>query len=214
MWFRNSGVYWERRYSKGRTSGVGSYGILARYKAEVINQFIKSEGINSVIEFGCGDGNQLLLSDYPDYLGVDVSTTAIEVCRQKFQHDPHKTFVKLADYRGEKADLALSLDVVFHLVEDAVFEHHMAQIFESARRFVVIYSSNTDIQADDSAVHVRNRRFTDWIDNNRQDWTLYRYLPNPYLQMDGYRGVTGSEFYIYRKCDSDAVDQHKHGAQT
>lgn len=202
--FRNSGAYWERRYSKGRTSGAGSYGALAQYKAEVINQLVKSEGINSVIEFGCGDGNQLLLSHYPQYLGVDVSTTAIELCRKKFRHDPDKDFVKLADYSGEKADLALSVDVVFHLVEDAVFEHHMSQVFKAANRFVVIYSSNTDRQAADSAVHVRNRRFTDWIDNNRQDWTLFRYLPNPYLQIDEYRGLTESEFYIYRKCDSDA----------
>ncbi|MEM6772492.1 MAG: hypothetical protein AAF597_18085, partial [Bacteroidota bacterium] len=75
--FTNSAAYWEARYRKGGNSGAGSYGELARYKAEVINAFIEEHGIESVIEFGCGDGHQLGLLKMTNYLGVDVSTTAV-----------------------------------------------------------------------------------------------------------------------------------------
>jgi hypothetical protein len=39
-------------------------------------------------------------------------------------------------------DLELSLDVIYHLVEDEVFDAYMRSLFAHAGRFVVIYSSN------------------------------------------------------------------------
>ena len=59
FWFSNSVEWWERRYSSGGTSGEGSYGRLAEFKAEIVNKFVKENGIDSVVEFGCGDGKQL-----------------------------------------------------------------------------------------------------------------------------------------------------------
>ena len=78
--FPGSGTYWETRYSGGGNSGAGSYGQLAEFKAEVINDFVISKGISSIIEFGCGDGNQLLLARYPRYTGLDVSKVALARC--------------------------------------------------------------------------------------------------------------------------------------
>ena len=46
---------------------------LAAFKAEVPNDFVRARGIDSVIEFGCGDGAQLALAEYPAYVGIDVS---------------------------------------------------------------------------------------------------------------------------------------------
>lgn len=37
------------------------------------NDFVRARGIDSVIEFGCGDGAQLALAEYPAYGGIDVS---------------------------------------------------------------------------------------------------------------------------------------------
>lgn len=48
--------YWEQTYQAGETSGRGSYGVLAEFKAEVVNGLIQRENIASIIEFGCGDG--------------------------------------------------------------------------------------------------------------------------------------------------------------
>lgn len=44
---------------QGGTSGAGSYGVLAEFKAEVINSLLLEHSILTAIEFGCGDGSQL-----------------------------------------------------------------------------------------------------------------------------------------------------------
>ncbi len=48
--------------------------------------------MQAVIELGCGDGNQLPLAAYPQYIGLDVSKTAIELCKIRFACDPGKSF--------------------------------------------------------------------------------------------------------------------------
>src|SRR5665213_2293432 len=83
--FPGSGTYWNRRYGVGGNSGAGSYGRLAEFKAKYLNGFVAREGVASVIEFGCGDGNQLSLADYSAYFGVDVSRRAIRHCRNRFR---------------------------------------------------------------------------------------------------------------------------------
>src|ERR1700719_5232063 len=83
----NSAGYWEGRYNQGGNSGEGSYGQLADFKARVLNDFIKEKDIQSAIEFGCGDGNQLAKIAYPKYIGLDVSATIIKKCIEKFKPD-------------------------------------------------------------------------------------------------------------------------------
>jgi hypothetical protein len=56
--FSSSGNYWEERYSQGGNSGSGSYAKFAEFKAEVLNDLVQQNAIRSVIELGCGDGNQ------------------------------------------------------------------------------------------------------------------------------------------------------------
>lgn len=61
--FKGSNNYWERRYQSGKNSGAGSYSKLADFKANIINSFVLEHNITHVIEFGCGDGNQLFWSN-------------------------------------------------------------------------------------------------------------------------------------------------------
>lgn len=180
--FGNSSRYWEQRYARGGTSGAGSYGRLSLFKAEFLNDFVERRGIQSVVEFGCGDGHQLSLARYPSYLGFDVAPTAIELCTKRFAADTSKRFV-LHDSRSEPApvqvaELALSLDVIYHLVEDEVFEAYMRHLFAAAKRYVIIYASNDE--APSSAPHVRHRRFTDWVKLNEPAWYVESQIPNRY----------------------------------
>ena len=104
-----------------------------------------SNGINSVIEFGSGDGAQLELAVYPDYTGVDVSDTILEATRRKFAGQESMRFLHASEVTlADQADLSLSLDAIYHLVEDAVFETYMNQLFDAAKRYVIVYSSNED----------------------------------------------------------------------
>ena len=91
--FRDSPSYWEQRYASGGNSGVGSYGVFAKFKGEFLQRFIEDNGIGSVIDFGCGDGNQIEFIKDTKYLGLDVSATAIEKCKRGYESDPLKTFL-------------------------------------------------------------------------------------------------------------------------
>ena len=90
--FTTSPAYWEQRYKVGYTSGDGSYGRLAEFKAEYLNAFVERHGVTSVLEFGCGDGAQLQLARYPQYTGLDVSPTVIRACIRRFTDDQSKSF--------------------------------------------------------------------------------------------------------------------------
>lgn len=153
--FSSSGEYWKKRYRLGGDSGTGSGGIAAGYKASVLNAFVRRNRVQTLIEFGCGDGRQLSLAEYPEYLGIDISTDAVLRCRAIFEGDPGKTFLTLDDYSGEKAEVALSLDVLFHLTEDRIYYEYLDRLFDAATRYVVIYSSNERRRV--TLPHVRHR---------------------------------------------------------
>jgi hypothetical protein len=193
--FRGSAAYWETRYRRGGNSGAGSQSRLARFKADAINGLVGELGIASVIEFGCGDGLQLRLADYPAYIGIDVSRTALELCAKR---NPRAHLIHADDYAGETADLALSLDVIYHLIEDEVFDAYMRRLFAAAERFVLIYSPDfADRRLD--APHVRTRRFSDWIAEHAPEWRLARHIPNAYPLVYGDPATSFSDFYLYQR---------------
>ena len=198
--FQGSSNYWKERYQQGGTSGPGSAGHLAEFKAEVLNEFVANNGIQSVIEFGCGDGVQLGLAKYPLYAGVDVAEGSVANCRQRFSGDPTKTFY-LANQVPENLgqfDLVLSLDVIFHLVENKVFDAYMHSLFAHAGRFVVIFSSDKDEPGD--APHVRHRAFTQWIKTHQPKWKQTGYVPNKF-PFDPTRpdDTSFADFYIFEQ---------------
>lgn len=197
----NSEDYWQERYVMGGNSGSGSYNRLAEFKAETVNKFVKQNNVNMVIEWGCGDGNQLLYADYPRYLGYDVSQKAVEMCKKRFEDDCSKEFMWCGGIEFEnniKGDLAISLDVIYHLIEDEVFDKYMKRLFESSHKYVCIYSSNFELQ---TARHVKNRKFTDWIEQNlKNSWKLIKIIKNkyPYSEEDA-DNTSSSDFYFYEK---------------
>lgn len=197
--FPGSKNYWINRYQSGGTSGSGSYDKFAIFKAEVLNNFVRNNHIETIIEYGCGDGSQLLYSKYPSYLGFDISTKAIQKCKNIFSNDYSKTFKLLTNYQYEFAELTLSIDVIYHLIEYETFLSHMILLFDSSTRFVIIYSSNTDRQAILQGNHIRHRDFSKWIKHNKPEWELIEIIPNryPYTGLD----IEGSfaSFYIYKK---------------
>jgi SAM-dependent methyltransferase len=185
--FPGSASYWEKRYRKNGNSGVGSYGRNAAYKAGVLNEFVRNNNIKSVLELGCGDGNQAMQFDFPGYTGLDISPTAIKKCLDRYKGDPAKQFfISGENTNGLKAELALSLDVIYHLVEKEVYENYMKQLFAAATRYVIIYAWNVESEAN---YHVRHRKFSGWVKNNVSDFTLLNKIENSNF----------SDFYIYQR---------------
>jgi len=155
--------------------------------------------VASVIEYGCGDGNQLKSAKYPSYLGFDISPHALSLCKYLFANDRSKKFKLMEVYRGERGDLTLSLDVIYHLIEDEVFESYMRRLFDSSDRFVIIYSSNGEEQNEPTVPHVKHRKFTNWIDENAHAWRLIQYIPNKYPYSADANAGSSADFYMYEK---------------
>lgn len=190
--FPGSASYWEKRYSKRGNSGSGSYGEKANYKATIINQFVEKNKIQKVIELGCGDGNQLKQFSVPEYIGLDVSPTAIKLCKDIFKKDISKQFLlydeKEIDTRleGLNAELSLSLDVIYHLVEDEVYEKYMHRLFSVSSHYVIIYAWDVE---EGKKYHVRHRNFSKWITENITGYELKeRITQSPFC-----------DFFIYEK---------------
>lgn len=201
--FPGSLNYWERRYKSGGDSGSGSHGRLAAFKADVINSFIKENNIECVIEYGCGDGSQLSLANYPQYIGLDVSHKAIELCKKRFSLDNSKKFLVLDPKFYQKnldvplSNLSLSLDVIYHLIEYEVFHQYMSYLFNSSEKYVIIYSSNHD---ETQHYHEKARKFTKWIDKHAPDWRLVQKINNPYpYDPSNSDNTSKSDFYIFKK---------------
>lgn len=198
-----SAKYWEIRYKTGGNSGAGSYSNLALFKAEILNSFVNANKIESIIEFGCGDGNQLSFSKYKNYIGLDVSKSAIKLCKQRFRDDKSKRFYHYNPqkidqiFHENKYDLALSLDVIYHLTEDKIYEKYMDHLFSSVSKYVIIYSSNF---CDQIIPHVKHRKFTEWIDLNQYKWDLLETIKNKYpYSSDSPENTSYADFYIFKR---------------
>lgn len=201
--FSNSAQYWNDRYNTGGTSGAGSYGRLAVFKAKFINDFVAKNSVSKVIEFGCGDGAQLALASYPQYVGFDVSPVAVSICKNKFGNTASYYEFYETTYqhpREGEFDLALSLDVIYHLIEDEVFDKYMSRLFRASSKYIIIYSYNFDKTY--RSQHERGREFLRWCERNANDWSLSEVKKNdfPYDQDDP-DNTSQSDFFVFKKHD-------------
>lgn len=137
-------------------------------------------------------------------MGVDVSPTAVNMCRQKYKDDESKDFYELALYQQNqkdvKYDMSLSLDVIFHLIEDDVFETYMNNLFDSSSKYVCIYSNNYEDEY--YGEHQKNRKFTEWIVNRRKNWELVKFVKQKYPydpKVKDEIDTSISDFYFFQK---------------
>lgn len=200
--FESSSQYWTERYERGGDSGEGSYGPLARYKASFINGFCQEHQIGSAIEFGCGDGNQASMFEINAYVGVDISEKCISWAREHFDR-PGWQFLTLDEYHQTTvapSDLALSLDVVYHLVEDETYLAYLEDLFRSSSRYVLIYASNFD-HFDPKVPHVRHRKVVEDVEQLHPNWRLIATEDNPYSKKHDSESEYGSfaNFHVFEK---------------
>lgn len=192
--------YWERRYAQGGDSGAGSSGVLAAYKASILNAFVQTHNIRSVVELGCGDGQQLRLAEYPAYTGLDIAASAVECCRALFAGDRSKKIVHYNPLQFDpadfQADMAISLEVIFHLTEENLYRLYLQHLFALSRRWVLVFSSD---EADDTGgvfPHFRPRQFSVDVPKG---WVLRERIPNPH------RDRSVSDFFVFERVPPNPV---------
>jgi len=164
--------YWETRYKNGGNSGLGSYDPVAiEFKASYVNSLIKEYNVNTLIEFGCGDGNQLnLINGYDKYYGYDISETIVAKCADIYSSDTTKIFdSNISNLLSNTYDLSISLDVIYHLVEDSVFVEYMNNLFNSSD-IVTMYTTNENNNPD--VDHIKHRNIEDYIKHTFPEYKL------------------------------------------
>ena len=202
--FPGSQNYWEKRYSLGGNSGQGSYGKSAEFKSEILNKFFPENCISSVTEYVCGDGNQLTYAEYPQYIGLDISEQAVDLSSELFSEDSSKNFFVYDpnDFETNRqnfaGDLVLSLDVIYHLVEDEVYRKYLTNVFNSAKKYVVIYSSDEEVPGILHSRHVRHRKFTRHVEEWFPVWELKDILKNNQLKNKSKGNGPSVDFFIFQ----------------
>ena len=187
----NTVEYWNMRYKNGKGSGRGSEGLLLAYKAGTINDIIKEFDIQDIIDFGCGDGELSNLIDVGMYAGFDPSEEAVKKCYDRCR-DVFGARIFINDINLSwtvQADMTMSIDVIFHLVNEREYLEHLLSLFQHSLKYVLIYSSDKEEDVDRG--HVKHRKFTQTINELFPDWKLLRKIDNKYPDQ------SFSDFYLY-----------------
>ena len=200
-----SASYWETRYKSGGNSGEGSYGELAEYKAAVINSLVSTRNLRSVAEFGCGDGANLrFYTAIPLYVGFDVSSTVILARKKEWENSTTRTFREFDTAKGAgqaaRADLSLSLDVLYHILELDVWKKYLLNLFMTADKCVLIYGKDTNSARSEFSrnTHVLTRKFTDYISLRFPCWhrvEIFEKKPIHLLKL------SSATFFLYERKD-------------
>jgi hypothetical protein len=190
----NSTNYWERRYLEGGDSGRGSYGRLAKFKADKLNTIIDNFKITSICEFGCGDGENLKKYNIENYTGYDISEKIINDNKLKFSQ--FNFFNYNTEYESSLYDCTISFDVIYHLVSKEDYKLYMHRLFMSSKKYVLIYSSNFN-SIDFENPHVRHREF---VCDVPKKFTLVKKISNKYPYNKNNPGNTSlADFYLFKK---------------
>ncbi len=166
--------YWETRYKNGNDSGWGSHDIKSvSFKADFVNGVIKKYNVKTVCELGCGDGNQLKeFTGYEKYYGYDISETIIKKTRSIYVNDDSKIFYEqMNDVLKNKYDLVLSLDVIYHLVNDSIFHEYMSNLFLLSS-MVCLFTTNHDFYNNVNPSHIRNRNVSKYVNDVKPEFKL------------------------------------------
>jgi hypothetical protein len=94
--------------------------------------------------------------------------------------------------------ISISMDAIFHLLEDNVFANYMEDLFSLSNRYVIIYSSNHEEYT--RWPEYRHRKFMGYIQQYISGWELEKFIPNKYPYVIGREEETSaSDFYIFKK---------------
>lgn len=184
--------YWEYRYAAGGDSGAGSKGFNYEFKRDYINHIIKRYDLRTIVDFGCGDGQQLrevLLEPsvergpkpvLEEYYGIDVAPTAIKWCHELYTTWPMYHFDLLKDAQLGQYDLALSLDVLYHVISYEAYLAYLRRLFAPSR-YVLLYANNT-LRLSPTSPHMLFRDNLEEIKKLNLKTELVERQPNPTMR--------------------------------
>jgi 2-polyprenyl-3-methyl-5-hydroxy-6-metoxy-1,4-benzoquinol methylase len=131
-------TFWQWRYLTDPElgSGIGSRGQPLIDKRALLGALLGALAPTSVLDVGCGDGEATKDLPMRGYVGIDLSAEAV---RRAKMGRPEGEFLvgRLADF-SVRADLTICLDVLIHQSDAATYRDHVARLWASADRALVI----------------------------------------------------------------------------
>ena len=97
------------------------------------------------------------------------------------------------EHNNQRADLVLSLDVIYHLIEDETYYSYMKNIVDACNKYLIVFSSNRNELTD--TAHVKHRKFTEDLPSNIK---LINYIENPFFDKKNYN-IYFADFYFFEK---------------
>lgn len=114
----------------------------------------------SVIEVWCWDGNNLSLYRIQDYVGLDISESVINKCKEIFAWDDDKFFFVYSWKEIYRADVVLCLDVLLHVFPKKKWEDMIKHCIDMAEKYVIFY---TFPKGNAWAKHINDYNFEEYI---------------------------------------------------
>jgi SAM-dependent methyltransferase len=168
----NAGDY--ERLWQNTWGDLQDYGPQHLHKKRLILKLLQPLQFKSALDIGCGSGTNLLAISQNfnniDMMGVDVSTSAIEAARRKFDTLHLKARFGLLDLINqslpEQFDLVLCCDVLEHIEDDRKAISNLAKM---TGKYLLVSSPRGRMRPSERHIgHVRNYRFQEMIDKLRE----------------------------------------------
>lgn len=132
--------YWEQRYKNGGNSGEGSRGKHREWKWSILNKYIN--GIDNIVDVGCGDLAFMEGIDAINYTGIDISQTMVA---RNTKIKPEWNFIlSSADIKidGVKGDVVFCHDMLFHIMDDDIYEKILENLIAYSNEYISIFTWN------------------------------------------------------------------------
>ena len=156
-------------------------------KFKTINNIITQNNIQSIIQYGLSDKNQIELFNTENkiFTGIDKNLSNVLKCNHLFKDDKTKHFIHSNNIKNNlNADLVLIYNVHKNLQDDT-HKEFIQNLLNKSKRYVVIY---------EKCISEKYKHFLNYI-NNLPQWKFYEFVPNENLQID-------NNFYVYEKIDN------------
>lgn len=100
---------------------------------------------------------------------------------------------------NQKAEVVMSLNVIYHLIEDNVYHNYMRHLFNLSSQYVIIYAFDSD-KPNSYGPHVKPRKFTKWIHSEIPEFKLIKHIPNKFpFDKNKPKTTSFADFYVYKK---------------
>jgi SAM-dependent methyltransferase len=114
-----------------------------------------------ILDVGCGTGANLkMLADYGKTEGVDISSQAVEFCRQRGLDSVKLGAAEQLPYDDESFELVTALDVIEHLDDDVAGLREMRRVLRSDGRLLLFVPAFMFLWGVQDDVSNHRRRYT------------------------------------------------------